>query len=160
MKRDGASVPERGHPAHPAPVARHNQPMVLMVSVALRQPNAYRCLDNATVHAALLTAWRTAQEWLPGLYLIMPDHVHLFCVPGGPEAPSVKAWCKKWKSLTSMALGQHDWRWLPDCWDTQMRDREQYNEKLAYVRMNPVRKGLVAQPEEWPHQGTLNTILW
>jgi putative transposase len=48
--------------------------------------------------------------------------------------------------------------WQRDFWDTQMRDREHYDEKLAYVRMNPVRKGLVATPEEWPYQGVVHPI--
>jgi REP element-mobilizing transposase RayT len=50
--------------------------------------------------------------------------------------------------------------WQRDFWDTQMRSREHYEEKLAYVRMNPVRKALARTPEEWPYQGVINELAW
>lgn len=31
-------------------------------------------------------------------------------------------------------------------------------EKWEYVRLNPVREGLVNTPDEWPHQGELNVL--
>ncbi len=50
--------------------------------------------------------------------------------------------------------------WQRDYWDTQMRSREHYDEKLSYVRLNPVRKALVATPEEWPYQGNIYDVHW
>jgi REP element-mobilizing transposase RayT len=50
--------------------------------------------------------------------------------------------------------------WQRDFWDTQMRSRAHYEEKLSYVRMNPVRKELVKTPEEWPYQGVIHEIRW
>ena len=41
-----------------------------------------------------------------------------------------------------------------------MRSRDHYEEQLAYVRMNPVRKELVRTPEEWPYQGVINELAW
>lgn len=41
-----------------------------------------------------------------------------------------------------------------------MRNYDHYAEKASYVRMNPVRKGLVETPEEWAFQGELKTIQW
>jgi hypothetical protein len=31
---------------------------------------------------------------------------------------------------------------------------------MEYVRANPVRAGLVTQPEEWLYQGVLNELIW
>ena len=50
--------------------------------------------------------------------------------------------------------------WQNDCWDTQMRDAEQYRRKLEYVAGNPVRKGLVTSAEEWPYQGHVVDLPW
>ena len=47
-----------------------------------------------------------------------------------------------------------------DCWDRQLRTGESYAQKWEYVRNNPVRKGLVANVDEWPYQGELNVLHW
>ncbi len=50
--------------------------------------------------------------------------------------------------------------WQRDFWDTQMRTKEHYEEKLFYVRMNPVRKGLVHDLDSWSYQGVVFPIAW
>ncbi len=50
--------------------------------------------------------------------------------------------------------------WQRDCWDTQIRDARHYEEKWAYVVLNPVRQSLVKTPSEWPSQGELNVLRW
>lgn len=47
-----------------------------------------------------------------------------------------------------------------DCWDRQLRTGESYAQKWAYVRNNPVRKGLVANADDWPYQGRMNILEW
>jgi hypothetical protein len=42
----------------------------------------------------------------------------------------------------------------------RLRRGENYSDKWEYVRMNPVRAGLVADPDEWPYQGVLNELRW
>ena len=32
-----------------------------------------------------------------GQYVIMPDHIHLFCVPGRLPMPSLAQWVEYWK---------------------------------------------------------------
>ncbi len=92
----------------------------------------------------------------------MPDHIHLFCSPAKPNALSVKAWMKYWKSLSSKKwtdASEHP-VWQIDGWDTQLRQSDSYSAKWDYVRGNPVRHGLVASPEDWPYQGELNPLVW
>ncbi len=50
--------------------------------------------------------------------------------------------------------------WQRDCWDRQLRTGESYTQKWEYVRNNPVRKGLVANADDWPYQGELNVLEW
>ena len=47
-----------------------------------------------------------------------------------------------------------------NCWDRQLRSGESHSQKWNYVRNNPVRKGLVANVEDWPYQGELNVLQW
>ena len=42
--------------------------------------------------------------------------------------------------------------------DLQIRNIDHYNEKLSYMRENPVRRELVARNEDWPYQGKINII--
>ena len=160
MSDNQNNYPIRCHPAHPPPLEHWNQPVVLMVTAGLRKPNGYHCFDNHSFHESVLKAWDRAQEWRIGYYMIMPDHLHFFCVPGRHERVSIGDWSRKWKSFVTTGLARPDWRWLPGCWDTQMRGLDHYVEKLGYVQMNPVRKGLADAPETWKYQGEVARIEW
>ena len=40
--------------------------------------------------------------------------------------------------------------WQPRYFDRAVRNVKEYVEKLDYMHLNPVRKGLVTRPEDWP----------
>ena len=42
--------------------------------------------------------------------------------------------------------------WQRDFFDHRLRGWESAQEKATYIRMNPVRAGLVENPEDWPFQ--------
>jgi putative transposase len=48
--------------------------------------------------------------------------------------------------------------WQSDTFDHILRSGESYSEKWNYVRMNPVRAGLAAAPEDWPWQGEITPL--
>lgn len=50
--------------------------------------------------------------------------------------------------------------WQSGCWDTQMRTRDQYENKWLYVRNNPVRKGLSESADDWLYQGVVSDLQW
>ena len=50
--------------------------------------------------------------------------------------------------------------WQRDCWDRQLRTGESYAQKWAYVRNNPVRRGLVDIADAWPYWGILSDLEW
>ena len=143
-----------GHPAHPPPVWRSNQPTILFVSLRLAHPASVNLA--AHVHCeAMERAWRRATDWHVGHYLVMPDHVHFFCAPAVPAHPPVRRWLGYWKRVLGREDASLSGVFKADCWDTQMRDREHYVEKLDYVRRNPERKNLVAPQEQWPYCGVV-----
>jgi hypothetical protein len=39
---------------------------------------------------------------------------------------------------------------LRACFDRAVRTVKEYNEKMEYIYLNPVKAGLVVRPEEWP----------
>ena len=119
-------------------------------------------LARPGVHDLLKAAWREADGWVVGRYVIMPDHVHVFCAPGAAPYPAVKKWAAYWKSLAASRWPHpEDGKvWQRDCWDRQLRRGESYTEKWEYVLRNPVRAGLAPYQAAWPYQGELNTLMW
>lgn len=140
------------------PVERHNEPTILFVTVCTAAKRDV--LASSAAHEALRTAWHEARAWRVGDYVMLPDHVHLFCVPGEWPARPIQKWVRYWKRLAGNLRPDLKRQWQQDCWDTQMRDQDHYVEKLSYVRMNPVRRGLCAEPGEWPYQGRVFPIEW
>ena len=151
-------LPTRKSPAHPPPVERFNEPVVVLVTVCAK--SRQDVFANVLTHDAIRLAWKQARQWSVGPYTLMPDHVHLFCVPGVPHPEGIKIWVGYWKRLVSVSNPHLKDVWLRDTWDTQMRSREHYSEKCSYVAMNPVRRGLAATPEDWPFSGCMTPVMW
>ncbi len=40
--------------------------------------------------------------------------------------------------------------WQHQFWDRFVRHAKEFNERLVYMHLKPVRKGLVKRPEDWP----------
>ena len=150
----------RRRPAHPSPVEIGSRAIILFVTVctAERKP----VLANQAAVEVILDAWREADHWLVGRYIILPDHIHLFCAPARIEALPVQKWVAFWKSRASSHWPRPAQQpiWQVDCWDTQLRRGENYDAKWDYVRSNAVRHGLVTRGQDWPWQGELNVLSW
>jgi len=52
------------------------------------------------------------------------------------------------------------WSWQRKSFHHRLRRRIEYEEKLIYVRENPLRKQLVVQPDNWPYQGRIHDLCW
>ena len=119
-------------------------------------------LAQPDVHDLLLQIWMDSSHWLVGKYVVMPDHVHLFAAPAGPEALNVRDWVAYWKSMAVRHWPRLDEKpiWQREAWDRPLRRGDSYSAKWEYVRNNPVRHGLVAQADDWPYQGELNVLMW
>ena len=94
--------PKRKHPVHLPSLCRHNEPVIIFLTVCSK--NRRPILANASMHALLVKAWSLSRQWIVGRYIMMPDHVHLFCSPTDPEEENVKDWAAYWKSLISRAV--------------------------------------------------------
>ena len=150
----------RKHPVHTAPLARHNEPIILSLTICTRNRKSILARDD--VANLLPRAWGQANSWLVGRYLIMPDHIHLFCAPATlPERP-MSQWVRYWKTVASRQWPRPAEQpvWQLDFWDTQLRSLRHYDDQWAYVRENPVRAGLVTESDAWPWQGACHELRW
>jgi REP element-mobilizing transposase RayT len=162
------SLPERTYPSHLS-VKEHadNRPVILFVTVcaAIRRHPHAPALTAPPMPRFILDAWRQADAWLVGRYVIMPDHIHFFCSPATCPRVPFRRWMGYWKRLVTQNRPPSIAEKPPsvfqrDQWDTQLRTGDNYDEKWAYVRANPVRKGWVSHPDDWPWQGELNVLPW
>ena len=119
-------------------------------------------LAHPSVHECLRTHWEKSLDlygWAIGSYVLMPDHVHFFCVDAnGTTSLSrmVGAW-KQWSAkqlCTLLRAGAPFWQ--REFFDHLIRSGESYSEKWEYVRQNPVRAGLVECADEWAYTGHIH----
>jgi putative transposase len=134
-----------------------DQPTVVFLTVCAKDRGSW--IGQESVHRMIVDIWSNATAWLVGEYLLMPDHLHLFCTPNSDNF-SIEQWLIYWKRGFSRKKSNADWLWQRNAFHHRIRDQNQYKEKLEYVRQNPVRRGLVRAPEDWPHCGEINIIKW
>ena len=91
-------------------------------------------------HGFLLTAW-----------VLMPDHWHAIIYPRHPLTISrVMEAIKVGSTLRINGARRRKGRlWQPRFFDHAIRTVKEYGEKVEYIHQNPVRAGLVEQPEQW-----------
>jgi putative transposase len=116
-------------------------------------------LATEVVHRVLRDEWQAADSrhgWRIGRYVIMPDHVHFFCM-ALPAAKPLSVFMQRWKEWSAKrvlaTLGRPAPLWQPRFFDHVLRSSDSYAEKWSYVAQNPVRARLAAAPEAWPHAG-------
>ena len=88
--------------------------------------------------------------------VVMPDHVHLICLPladenGSISIPEIMRTVKSESAhRINKALGRTGRVWQDESFDHVLRGNESFEEKLEYIRQNPVRRGLAERAEEYP----------
>jgi putative transposase len=129
-----------------------------------------RWLAQTSVQRALHDIWEhTATACLVSDYLLMPDHLHLFCTPRDLKF-TIERWMGFWKDRLAKKLNSQGGAAAPPYrivgkfqaggFHHRLRDGESYVQKWQYVRENPVRAGLVARREDWSYCGRVHEIRW
>jgi putative transposase len=83
-------------------------------------------------------------------YVLMPEHVHMLV--GEPNGVSLSVIMQVLKQETSKRLNKPGDRqfWQSRYYDFNVWSEAKTREKLRYIHRNPVRRGLVRKPEDWP----------
>ena len=89
--------------------------------------------------------------------IVMPEHVHLLLIPledGDGQPYPLKDIFKLIKGASARSLNKLTGRggpvWQEESFDHVLRSDESFEEKMEYIRQNPVRRGLVNRPEDYP----------
>ena len=85
-------------------------------------------------------------------FVVMPEHVHLLV--SEPERGTIANAMQSLKISSakrrSQVRGPGDPGWQKRYHDCNIRDYDEFVEKLRYIHRNPVKRGLVGRPEAWP----------
>ena len=96
-----------------------------------------------------LETLRTRHRFSMVGYVLMPEHVHLLL--GEPAIGSLAPTLRVLKGETSKRLkGSRDHFWQRRYYDFNVFTNAKRIEKLKYIHRNPVSRGRVARPEDWP----------
>jgi REP element-mobilizing transposase RayT len=104
----------------------------------LTEDTTFRAMTDALEH------YMHASKLWSHLFLAMPDHLHALVI-FSPEQRMEKV-LRDWKRFVAKQAGVV---WQDGFFDHRLRGGESLEEKAHYIRMNPVRAGLVAEPKEW-----------
>jgi len=113
---------------------------------------------NAACAAIVAEALRDCRLWrdsTPLCWVLMPDHLHVVLKLG--ESESLAHLMNRMKSVTARVVREADGGGLP-VWmvgyhDHALRKEEDLAAVMRYVLANPIRRGLAASVEGYPHWG-------
>lgn len=75
----------------------------------------------------------------------MPDHLHALLIL--PLNQPMHAIIGAWKGFHAKRMGL---KWQNNFFDHRIRGQQELKEAGAYIRLNPVRKGLCRDENDWP----------
>jgi len=88
-------------------------------------------------------------------YVVMLEHIHLLV--SEPARDTLADALKSLKQGVARRLIEDaDHFWQKRYYDFNVRNEEQFVEKLHYIHGNPVKQGLCASPEDWPWSSFLH----
>jgi REP-associated tyrosine transposase len=157
--------PQRQNPSAGVHV-QLGQSSIVLLTITTEKRETWLANDRAC--QLLHQTWLEATAWLVGDYLLMPDHLHLFCAPRDLHF-TIEAWISYWKREFALkhkrlALAPPEampkWKFQSRGWHHRLRNGENYSEKWIYVQENPVRKGLAKRIEDWPYRGRVFDLIW
>jgi len=91
----------RKRPAHFPTITVGFRSTIIFLTVCTRCRKPLLANDEAA--RLIADSWRAANFWRVGRYVIMPDHIHLFCAPNTFPAQPLKKWIGFWRNRVTRA---------------------------------------------------------
>ena len=92
------------------------------------------------------------------IYCLMPTHLHMLIRPGSRSLIDLIAEFKKNTADLAREARGIEQLWQRSFFDHRLRSNESKVEQWEYIRMNPVRAGLVEHPDDWPWTGSVEIV--
>ncbi len=94
-----------------------------------------------------LESMRLRYDFVVAAYVVMPEHVHLLV--SEPRVSDLATALQALKLSVSVQSTQRPF-WQKRYYDFNVFTPDKTSEKIHYMDENPVRRGLVTQPQDWP----------
>lgn len=131
-------------------------------SITVVQAQRSPILATPEFHSIFEEVWVNLEAlhgWTVGPFVIMPDHVHFLCRGGRENATPLSTFIGKWKEWTAKyanrRLRSPTPLWQREFFDHLLRSSDSPGKTADYFWYNPVRAGIVEEPEDWPYRGNL-----
>jgi len=112
-----------------------------------------RPLDDGqfSLLAGCLSVVRSRRQFRLTAWVFLPDHWHVIWFPRHPLTISDAMKSIKLSSTNSLGKyrGEAGELWQGRFFDRALRTVKEYGETVAYIHLNPVRRGLVGHPGQW-----------
>ena len=95
---------------------------------------------------------RQKYELLVYGFVVMPEHVHLLVSEPAKGQLAQALQSLKQSVARTLALRAAEPFWQARYYDFNVWSERKITEKLRYIHRNPVTRGLVDHPEDWPGQ--------
>lgn len=103
--------------------------------------------ESRAIFESALERMRQKYNFVVAGYVIMPEHVHLLV--NEPKLCLLDQAIKSIKLSVTLRRKQRPF-WQPRYYDFNVFTEDKRIEKLRYIHRNPVARGLVDKPEDWP----------
>jgi putative transposase len=115
----------------------------------------FRPPDHCKIAIEALKRVSDSMHFLIHAYCIMPDHTHILAEGSAPDA-NLTRFVAQWKQSTGYLLREITGTpiWQRRFYDHVLRKATDSEEVAWYIWMNPVRKGMVAEPKQYPFSGS------
>jgi putative transposase len=128
---------------------------VFITQVVQNRLSLFEDPENLTL---LCTTLHSVQEPHPFFmvgYVFLPDHFHMMITPSGDSnftmiMHSLKTnFTKNYKKFFRIASSSPAKIWQKRFWDHIIRNDKDMETHLHYIHFNPIKHGLVLEPEQW-----------
>jgi len=141
------SLPTRKTLPHEPPLSLPDG-AVWFITICCRKRGRNQLAHESTAAKLFSSALFFHQKgrWFIHLLLLMPDHLHALL--SFPQHEQMTRVVRAWKKFQAT---DHGICWQRDFFDHRLRSDESFEGKRDYIRMNPIRAGLVSSAEDWPY---------
>ena len=161
---------------HRGPLSINTTDAIYFITIAAEERGSSVLTDCAEAILSAARYYQSMGRWFLHLFLIMPDHLHMLVhvpatgiddhgeseprsnedslgggcgVPGGHALP--RGLARTIGDFKRFLTNKHGIRFQVNFFDTRIRDDAHFAEKWNFICRNPVARGLVALPKDWPY---------
>jgi len=119
----------------------------LVTAVTAERRSLFQVTATAELLERTILDYRSQGKFLLHAFVIMPDHLHALLTPA-PDVSLEKAMQFIKGGFSFRLKSKHD-VWMRSFNESQIMSGEKFTSCVRYIEENPVRRGLVATPEDY-----------